>query len=65
MTPRLRAESTGESVTLLDRCMVALLSKESGCGRPTLIHSVLEELGERKFSDARRILDAAETAVSP
>jgi len=42
MTPRLRADSTGESMTLLGRWMVGLLSLESCCGRPKMRNSVLE-----------------------
>jgi len=36
MTPRLRAELTGESMTLLGRWMVGLLSLECCCGRPKI-----------------------------
>jgi len=36
MTPGLRAEWTGESMTLLGRWLVGLLSLESCCGRPKL-----------------------------
>jgi len=49
MTPRLRAESTGESMTLLGRWMVELLSLESCCGRPKIRNSVLEGLRDRKL----------------
>jgi len=52
LTEKLRAESTGESLTLLDaRCMVGLLSLESCCGRPKIRNSVLRRLRERKLED--------------
>jgi len=51
MTPRLRAESTGESMTLLGRWMVELLSWESCCGRPKIENTVLEELRDRELDD--------------
>jgi len=51
MTPRLRAESTGESITLLRRWMVGLLSSETCCGRPNMRNSVLEGLRDRKLDD--------------
>jgi len=53
MTPRSGAESTGESMTLLGRWMVALLSLESCCGRPKMRNSVLEGLSDRKLDDIR------------
>jgi len=51
MTPRLRAESSGESMTLLGRWMVGLLNLESCCGRPKIRNSVLEGLRDRKLDD--------------
>jgi len=51
MTPRLRAESKGEIMTLLGRWMVGLLSLESCWGRTWMRNSVLEKLGERKLED--------------
>jgi len=51
MTPRLRAESTGASMTLLGRWMVGLLSLESCCGRPKMRNSVLEGLRDRTLED--------------
>jgi len=51
MTPRLRAESTGESMKLLGRSMVECLSLESCCGRPIMRNSVLEGLRDRKLED--------------
>jgi len=50
MTPRLRAESTGESMKLLGRWMVGwLLNLESCCNRPKMRNSVLEELKTRNW----------------
>jgi len=57
MKPRLPAESTGESMTLLARQIVRLLSLESCCGRPKMINLVLEGLRERKSDDQRRSQD--------
>jgi len=51
MTPRFRAESTGESITLLGRWMVRIVSLESCWGRPWMRNSVLEGLRERKLED--------------
>ena len=49
MTPRLRAEWTGDKVTLLGRWMIGLLSLESCWGRPMRRNSVLEGFRERKL----------------
>jgi len=51
MTPILRAESTGESMTLLGRWMVGLLSWESCCSTSKIRNSVLEGLRDRKLDD--------------
>jgi len=51
MTPRLRAESTGESITLLGRWMIGILSLESCCGRPKMRNAVFERLRDRKLDD--------------
>jgi len=51
MTPRLRAESTVESMTLLSRWMLRLPSLESCCGRPKMRNSVLEGLRDRKLGN--------------
>jgi len=51
MTPRLRVKSTSESMTLLGRSMVGLLSLEICCGRPKMRNSVLEGLRDRKLDD--------------
>jgi len=48
-TPRLRAETTGKSMTLLSRLMLGLLSSESCYGRPKTRNSVLEGLRDRKL----------------
>jgi len=55
MTARLRAESTRESMTMLGRWMVGLLSLESCCGRPKMRNSVLEGLIDRKLGDIQYI----------
>jgi len=51
MKPRLRAESTDESVTFSSRSMIGLLSLESFCGRPKMRNFVLEGLRDRKLTD--------------
>jgi len=51
MSPRLRAESTSEGMTLLGRWMVGLLSLESCCGWLKMRNSVLEGLRDRKLED--------------
>ena len=51
MTPKLQAESTGVSMTLLGRWLVGLLSFESCCGRPMIRNSVLEGFREKKLDD--------------
>jgi len=51
MTPRMQAESTDASITLLGRRMVELLGLESCCGRPKMRNSVLERLRDRKLDD--------------
>jgi len=51
ITPRLRKELTGESMTLLGRWMVWFLSLESYCGRLKMRNSVLEGLRDRKLDD--------------
>jgi len=52
MTPGLRAESKGESITLLGiiNGSLILLRLES-CGRPKMRNSVLEGLRDRKLED--------------
>jgi len=50
MTPRLWADSTGESMTLLGRWMVGS-NLESCCGRPEMINSILGGLRDRKLDD--------------
>jgi len=53
LTPKLRAESTGESMTMKGRWMVGLLSLESCCSRPKMRNSVLEGLRDRKLEDSQ------------
>ena len=51
MTPKLRAEVTGERVTLLGREMIELVSLASCCGKPMRSHSVLAGVRERRLAD--------------
>ena len=62
ITPRFRAESTGERITLFGRRIVGELSLESCCGRPMMRNSVLEGLRVRKFADIQ--FETFEMAVS-
>ena len=51
MTPKLRAEWTGDKVTELGSDIVGFSSLPSCLGRPMIRNSVLEELSERKLDD--------------
>jgi len=51
ITPRWRAKSTGERMTLLGRWLVGLLCLESCYVRPKMRHSVLEGLRLTKLED--------------